>query len=324
VVTKPKQIRSFHLKAADPLLTRTAAFLTVFIVFSGIIGPRIISHGLVNKDGFQVYGGAGKALLFGAIAFLLLVQRSSSSLKLKKWQWRDNAVWLFIAVLALAGAWLGVSKLLSGDHGTSWVFLVHTCLLASIVFAAGGTLGPANLRLLARTYKKQILVSISLTILFYVFLMAVYGLWKFLAAIVLHSVSWLLNSVGIKASIIPPRTLILKKFGINVAQYCSGIESIGLFTAFYALIGVLDWQRFNHRRYLWVFPFGLLLLFGFNILRVFVLILGGYYINPQIAFSLFHTYAGMALFIIYSTIFWAIAYKRLLATTPGSRKKAKA
>jgi exosortase/archaeosortase family protein len=53
-------------------------------------------------------------------------------------------------------------------------------------------------------------------------------------------------------------------------------------------------------------------LFGFNILRVFVLILGGYFINPHIAFSLFHTYAGMIFFIIYSALFWGVCYKYML------------
>jgi exosortase/archaeosortase family protein len=56
----------------------------------------------------------------------------------------------------------------------------------------------------------------------------------------------------------------------------------------------------------------LLLLFGLNILRVYVLVMAGYYINPQIAFSLFHTYAGMVFFIIYSGIFWAVSYKWML------------
>ncbi|HEY5441947.1 MAG TPA: hypothetical protein VIJ68_00230, partial [Candidatus Saccharimonadales bacterium] len=66
MATKPKQTDSSSIKTAAPLLTRAAVFLGVFILFSGIIGPRLISHHLVDKDGFQIYGGAGKALLFGA------------------------------------------------------------------------------------------------------------------------------------------------------------------------------------------------------------------------------------------------------------------
>jgi exosortase/archaeosortase family protein len=311
VVTKPKQKSSFNIKTAAPLLTRAAVFLAIFILFSGIIGPRIIGHRLVDKDGFQIYGGAGKSLLFGVLALLLLIQRGKANVPLKRWHW-TNLVWLGLGILAIAGAWFGVDKLIAGDHSVIWPILIHACLLASIIFAAGTAFGPTNLRSLVRAYKRELLISLGLALAFYVFLYIIYGLWKFLAGIVLHSVQWLMNRVGPTSTLIPPRTLVFSKFGINIAEYCSGIESIALFTALYVLFGVLDWGRFNHRRYLWIFLPGLLILFGFNILRVFVLILGGYYINPQIAFSLFHTYAGMVFFIIYSILFWAVSYRWML------------
>ena len=102
------------------------------------------------------------------------------------------------------------------------------------------------------------------------------------------------------------------KFGITVAEFCSGIESIALFTALYAIVGLLDRHRLNIKRYLWIFPIALVLLFGLNIVRVYSLIMAGYYIDPEIAFSLFHTYAGMVFFILYSVVFWLVAYKYLL------------
>jgi exosortase/archaeosortase family protein len=75
---------------------------------------------------------------------------------------------------------------------------------------------------------------------------------------------------------------------------------------------MMDWKRLHVRRYFVVFPLALLGLFACNILRVFGLVMAGYYINPRIAFSLFHTYAGMLFFILYSAIFWALAYRHLL------------
>ena len=311
MVTKLKQKNPIIPKAAVPLLTRTVVFLVVFIIFSGTIGPLIIGHGLVGKDGFQIYGGAGKSLLFGMLAFLLLVWRNDSIIQLKRWSW-PSGIWLILAALTLAGAWLSVYKLIDGAHAAIWPLLVHVCLVASIVFAAGGTFGPSNLRMLGKVYKKELLTALVIATLFYGFLYAVYGLWRVLAIIVLHGVSWLLGLIGIHSTSIPPHTLVLSKFGISVSKYCSGIDSIALFSGLYVVVGLMDWGRFNHRRFLLAFAPALLFLFCFNILRVFLLILGGYYINTRIAFSLFHTYAGMIFFILYSILFWAVSYRWML------------
>jgi exosortase/archaeosortase family protein len=305
IVTNPK------LKAAVPLLKRTAAFLIIFVIFSGILGPRIISHGLVDKDGFEIYGGAGKSLLFGVLALSLLISRKSIDIKLRKWHY-SSAIWLLLSTLTLAIAWLSVSKLISHNTEYNWAVIANVTILGSIIFAVGGTFGSYNLRLVLRTYKRELVISFVLAVLFYFFLYIVYGLWKVLAMTVLHSVQWLMNRIGITSRIVPPRTLVFSKFGINIAEYCSGIESIALFTALYGLVSVLDWDRFNHKRLLFMFPVALIVLFTFNILRVFVLILGGYYVNPQIAFSLFHTYAGMVFFVLYSILFWAASYRWML------------
>jgi exosortase/archaeosortase family protein len=209
-------------------------------------------------------------------------------------------------------AWYGVDRLADGIHGAGWPTACHVGLLSSVVLLAVAAFGPSNLLMLVRRFRREILVSVGLAGAFYVFLGAVYRLWGPLASIVLHSVSFLIRSLGISVAVAPHRTLLLDRFGITIAKYCSGIESIALFTALYALIGVLDWKRFNHPKLIGLFLPALAVLFVLNILRVFGLILGGYYINPQIAFSLFHTYAGMLFFIVYSLVFWRITYGWLL------------
>jgi exosortase/archaeosortase family protein len=311
VTSKPKQTQPIIPKTTVPLLTRTVVFLAVCLLLSGLIGPRIISGGIVHKYGFNIYGGAGKALLFSTLAFLLLAYRRGFELKLQPWQ-PYNLGWLGLSALAYSGAWLGVTHLLEGQATSFNIISTHAFLLSSLVLAAGGIFGAANLRLLLRIYKKELLISIGLAVAFYTFLTLVYGLWTVLAAGVLHSVQWLLGAFGLHSTISPPRTLLFDKFGIGIAQYCSGIESIALFTGLYALVGVLDWPRLKHRRFLCIFPAALIILFGFNILRVAALIAAGYYINPRIAFSLFHTYAGMVFFIVYSLIFWRLSYAWML------------
>lgn len=279
---------------------------------SGIIGPRIVSHGLVGKYGFQIYGGAGKALLFGALALLLLVWRRQAIPKLPKWR-AVNLVWLGLACIATLLEWQVLTRLIGRHHpGAGLIIAAHGLILLSVLSLLVCSFGLSGLRVLWHAYKKELLYASVLAVAFFGFLYLVYGLWRVLATVVLKCVRTLLGWVGIAAVFVPPRTLIFNKFGISVSEFCSGIDSIALFSALYGLIGVLDWQRFNHKKYLTVFLPALMVLFGFNILRVFALILGGYYINPQIAFSLFHTYAGMVFFIIYSGLFWGVSYRRIL------------
>jgi len=311
VVTKLKNNSLKQNKTAARLLKRAAVFIAIFIIYSGVLGPRIISHGLVNKDGFQIYGGLGKSLLFGILALSILIYRNKKYVTLKNWHY-TNLIWIIFSILAFYGAWQGVGKLIHGATGTNWPIFINIAIIASIVFALGGCFGSANLRTLTKAYKKELKITLALIVSFYIFLYLVYGLWQFLSLIILHCVKWLMSLVGPTSTIIPPRTLVFNKFGIQIAEYCSGIESIALFTALYALVGILDWAKLNHKKFIYIFPIGLIVLFVFNILRVFILILGGYYINPKIAFSLFHTYAGMLFFILYSIIFWGVSYKWML------------
>lgn len=285
----------------------------VFILFSGIIGPRIISSGILYKDGFGVYGGAGKSLLFAAIAFLVLIRRTPTP-TLKPWK-PLNLIWLALAVVALVLDWAAVSQLIAGHRAMLGLILAHALLLSSIILAAIGCFSLSSARQIAQTYRTQLLTAIGLGIAFYALLTAIYSLWTVLAAIVLGAVKVLLHASGLSAVFEPPRTLILDKFSVDIAEYCSGIESMALFSGLYALIGLVDWDRLNHKKLLAAFLPALLVLFGLNIVRVYTLIMAGYYINPQIAFSLFHTYAGMVFFIIYSGIFWVISYKWMLQKT---------
>lgn len=301
-------------KTITPPIWRVIVFIAIFIVVSGVVGPKIISGGIVFRDGFALYGGFGKALLFGFIAFALLARHKKAHVTMQPWR-PVLLAWIVAAIIAFGIAWTSINRLLLGERELQNLLLAHGGLITGLIFAAIGCIGAANVRVVWRGYRRVIMQSAIIAAAFYVFLLGVYALWRPLASLVLHSVNWLLSLAGPEATFVPPHTLTFDKFGITVAEYCSGVESIALFTGLYAIVGMLDWKRLNVRRYLIVFPFALIGLSVFNILRVFGLIMAGYYINPQIAFSLFHTYAGMVFFILYSAAFWAVAYKYLLKQT---------
>ena len=312
-VSIPNKLKT--AKITTPLLWRVVIFLGLFVAISGLIGSRIIGGQIMFRDGFALYGGVGKAAVFGLIAFVLLIKHKNVSVTLFGWRWRQLA-WLAVTVWLTVVAWMSVTNLLAGDRTNQNLTLAHGGMLLGVVTAALATFDLRNIMLLCNAFKREIIGAVSLAAGFYVFLIAVYGLWKVLASVVLISVDSLLNLSQVATIVIQPNTLMTDKFGITVAQYCSGIESIALFTALYAIVGILDRQKLNMQRFLWVFPLALLLLFGLNIIRVYALVMAGYHINPEIAFSLFHTYAGMVFFILYSVAFWLIAYKYLLIKVP--------
>lgn len=302
------------LRTITPLYWRVIVFLAAFVMISGGIGPRIISGKLLETGGFIVYGPIGKALIFTLAAFVL-VARPKPPLALEPWQ-RRALGWVAAAGAMFFIAWLCVSSLLAGNHDFGQIILTHTSLMLCIVFVGLACFGTKNFRCIWTYYRPEIIKSLLIGVFFYVFLLLVYALWSALAFAVTACVSWMLEVGGIVTAVIPPNMLVLDKFGITIAQTCSGIESIALFTGLYVIVGLLEWHNLNKKRFFLVFPLALAVLFGFNIVRVYALIWAGYHLNPEIAFSLFHTYAGMIFFIIYSTVFWAIAYKYLVVQPP--------
>lgn len=302
-----------------PLLQRVIVFACLFVIISGILGPPIISGGILFRDGFVIYGGIGKAVLFSLIAFALLVRHNKTKITLLPWK-PLLLSWIAAAAFCFALAWMAISNLLGGEQQPGYVFLAHGGLLLGLIVTAIGCMGPLNIQKVWATYRREIVISLVVGAAFYLFLQLVYLLWQPLASLVLVCVNALLGISGLEATIVPPHTLMFDKFGITIAEFCSGVESIALFTGLYAIVGLLDWKKLNKKRYFTVFPIALLGLCVFNIFRVYGLIMAGYYINPEIAFSLFHTYAGMVFFILYSAVFWAIAYKYLLSTSQKEGK----
>lgn len=290
---------------------RILLFVGLFVIVSGTLGPRIIDNGAVGRDGFEVYGWAGKALLFGLLAFILLTFRNKQALTLREFKVRQ-LLWLLPLATSYLLANQGITHVLATQHSSGWVVVAHVAIVATVVFCLLLSFGWSNMRLLYQQYRKNLLIAFLLGICFTVFLAGVYALWQVLATLVLHSVAWLIRLTGLHVSVMSPQILLLDKFGIAISKYCSGIDSIALFGGLYFLIGVLDWRKLDHTKYLMAFIPAVIVLFGVNILRVYGLIMAGYYINPHIAFSLFHTYAGMLLFILYAGIFWKLSYHRLL------------
>lgn len=296
---------------AKTLLIRLFAFIVLFCLLASLVGLHIMSKGVFFDYGFEYYGVLGKTLVFTLIALLLLIRKYRLPSNIPTWR-KNNLFWL-AAAIGVATLSLSFISCLANDYNLLLVLATHLAIIASTLLALLGCFGAETLRMLYDKYKKPFYVALGIGLIFLGFLELVYYAWEAFATIVLVSVRWLLESTGLSVTFIPPYTLLLSKFAITIEQGCSGIESIALFTGLYAIVGLLDWRVINHRKYIIVFPLAMLSLMGLNILRVYIMILGGYYVNEQIAFSLFHTYGALALFLLFSGVFWKLSYKWMLS-----------
>ena len=73
------------IKSMNPgfkqLLIKTGIFLGVFILFSLIIGQKIVTSSLLEGFKISIYGGLGYILLFSVVGFIVLYRNRLSQLK---------------------------------------------------------------------------------------------------------------------------------------------------------------------------------------------------------------------------------------------------
>jgi exosortase/archaeosortase family protein len=98
-------------------------------------------------------------------------------------------------------------------------------------------------------------------------------------------------------------------FAVSIGAPCSGIESLFLFAAFSIGIFVLDHKRIKRVPFIISSIIGIIGIYFVNILRLFLLILTGIYVNPDFAVGLFHTNVGWILFVIYFLFYYYIMKK---------------
>ena len=148
------------------------------------------------------------------------------------------------------------------------------------------------------------------TIIVYNLIKQFQGLWPYLSGFVAKSVAILLGligSVNLSFSGDLP-VLSFNGFMVKIAQTCSGIDSIFLFTALYLGILAWDWKILNKKKVFWLFFVGVVGAFMLNIVRIFLLILIGAYISRDFALNVFHTNASAILFLIYFAVFLKLSY----------------
>jgi exosortase/archaeosortase family protein len=295
-------------KGFRQFLWKTGIFVLLFIIFSGIIGINLFANGLLTKWKLEIYGIIGYILLFSIAVFILVYRKRLTEFKVFKRKPIDIAfiVLSFILLFAFYTVEKNAGKI---ALTTINIILVHVLGLSIFVFLVFGIYGWKFIKDFAKKFKKEILYFLIFGIIVYSLMKTVWSLWPYLSAGVLASVKFLLRLIGVEVEVLGPATISVNSFAVQIAEACSGIYSIFIFSALYLFIVFLDWNKMNKTKASLVFIPAVLGAFAFNILRVFALMLVGAYISRNIALGLYHSYSGMIFFLIYFGLFWGLGYK---------------
>jgi len=295
-------------KGFKEFLWKTGVFVLLFIIFSGIVGVAVFSNGLLGTWKIDIYGRVGYILLFSMAGFILLYRKRLTEFSVYKRKTRDN---LFIGLaFALLIVFYFVSKNINQlNPNFINILWFHALALSGFVFLVLGVYGFGFVKDFVKKFKKELGYFLVFGIIVYSFMKAVWSLWPYLSLGVLESIKFLLKLIGVQVNILGPASISVNGFAVEIAEACSGVYSIFIFSALYLFIVFLDWDKMNKKKAGILFIPAVLGAFAFNILRVFVLMLVGAFISRSLALGMYHSYAGMVFFLIYFLLFWGLLYK---------------
>lgn len=294
-----------------PLVRTLVLFLTLFIILSGIIGSWVVGTRLLYGFYFFLYGNLGKMVLISTIIFGLLVKNRIKDIETLP-KTRIKVFYLLLALFLVPLFFILGNELLhlrSFYTNIPLSLLTHTVLLLIPTLLLLGTFGYPFLRSFSKRFYKEILICLSLSILYDIAIFQVWTLWPYFSSGVLQSVHALLSLTSKQVLVIPPRTLIVNNFAVNIESACSGLDSLFLFFSLYILIALLDYKELNKVKMLLMMIPAALGLYLVNIFRVYLLVIIGAYISRNLSVQLFHTYLGMLFFILFFFLFWKLCYR---------------
>jgi exosortase/archaeosortase family protein len=288
-------------------LLKTLVFVGLFIGFSYLIGTKLYIGDLMGGFGISIYGRVGYILLFSIAGFILIYRERLTKFEKFKHKKKDFFIlaFSFLLLIAFYILELNINKI---PLTLSTIIFVHLLGISIFLFLAIGVYGTGFVKDFIKKFKKEICYFLIFGIVMALLMNAVWSLWPYFSLVVLKVVSFLLKFVG-DVQVMNSNTLIYDGFAAQIAEACSGVYSIFIFTSLYLFAVLLDWKKMNKTKAVLLFIPAIIGAFLANILRVFLLMIVGAHVSRTIAIGLYHSYAGMIFFLAYFFIFWMIFYK---------------
>jgi len=289
-------------------LVKTGLFIALFMVFIFLIGTKLYKYNILTEWKIEIWGRVGYILLFSIVGFIFLYRERLMKLEKFRYKTKDFLL-LVLSFILLIGFYLFEINANKIPINTINIILVNILGVSIFVFLGLGVYGLDFIKSFFKRFKKELGYFLIFGIITASLMSFVWSLWPYFSVIVLKAVAILLKAIGANFRIIEPRTIIVGSFGAQIADACSGVYSIFLFTALYLFIAFVDWKKINKIKALILFIPAVAGAFLVNILRVFLLFAVGGYFSKELAMGLYHSYSGMIFFLLYFAIFWFLFYK---------------
>jgi len=162
------------------------------------------------------------------------------------------------------------------------------------------------------------------------------GVNAYSSALLAPQLVWLLNLLGVKASIITstvgsaPTVQFFTQSGqeitVQITTSCSGIYSFSIFAAAFAAFILTEFDKTNWR--VWsLLIMGFVASYAANILRMTVIVLSGYFGNTtadaEQSMLVAHSNAGWLIFLGWITLFWLLMFRFLFPRKKQTEASAK-
>jgi exosortase/archaeosortase family protein len=299
-------------------LLKSAVFIALFIAVSYVIGQRILSSNMLYGHWIAIYGGMGYIFLFSIAGFVLLYRNRLLEFKKYNYKFGDFG-FLIISFILISGFYIITFDKGLVKPGLITTPLVHLLFLSMFAFLFLGAFGFDFAKDFIKKFARELFYFLIFGVIVYSAMLFVWKLWPYFSWVVIKAVGFMLGLITNDYKIVPPNTVVVGDFAAKIAEACSGVYSIFLFTALYLFIIFVDWKKLNLKRGAILFIPAVAGAFAVNILRVFMLFVVGAYLSREAALGLYHSYTGMVFFLIYFGIFWFFAYPWMKLEKPKER-----
>ncbi|HII29822.1 hypothetical protein COT48_00755 [Candidatus Woesearchaeota archaeon CG08_land_8_20_14_0_20_47_9] len=268
----------------------------------------------------------GNTAIFIAIAFFFLARKKLMELKTYRHNLhealRAGALMLVSLTAYLMIRFFTYKHLeYAFAHRLLFVILIMASIVAVFSILIVLIFGREFICDFARGFKREIVISSILILLYYIVNVNIRKSWELLGrGITFIEYRLLRLTFGQAYMNITGNSYMLgtKGFTVSIGQLCSSVDSMALFLGLYILILCIDWRHINKLRMALIFLPGLITLYFVNIIRIYLLMVMGVIISPSFAVGLFHSNAGWTLFILHSIAFWSLFYPWVMPRSRGA------